>query len=141
MKKEIYIELLNGESKEIYLSNDDVKEWLDAVCEAVNAFNDTLYDLCWGVLDEDRGEYEHNINPIPYTWHTDTLPVQIHHGIELLADAASAKLKKTDRGDSEYPFEYGFEYRGVYLFQLSNDDVPEWEAYKQLTESEGTQHE
>ena len=117
MKREDYMELIDNDAEEINLTNEDIKEWLDAQVDALIQYNNARYDLCWGQFNEEDGEYEHNVEPCG----EGEKSIHIFKGIKYLADVVGQKLDYRVIENAEYANEYFFIYRGITVFQLEKE--------------------
>ena len=121
MKKADYMKLYNADLDEIRLTDDDIRDWLDAIVDGMKAVQNASYMLTWGVFDEDRGEYENTIEPcgdITRNWGS----YHIYQGLEKAAAAVGMGVSVEDRNDKDYPYEYYFVYRGIRFYQLGRTE-------------------
>ena len=118
MTKENYMTIYDKDPDEIQLTNEDVREWLDAIVDPLITASKNKYNLCYGVLNLDRGEYENQIRPC---LSHEKPELHIFEGIDKLAKAIGRNLNiNPDRG-TEYPVEYWFDYKGCKVFQLEKE--------------------
>ena len=54
----------------------------------------------------------------PVTLCGNDLSIHVYRGIDILADAAGARLTVVDRGDRTYPQELSFTHDGITFYQL-----------------------
>lgn len=125
MTKETYMALYDQEPDEIALTDDDVRQWLDTIVDGMITAREGMYTLCYGKLDTDRGEYENEIMPAGWSGdYRDWKELHIYDGIDKLAAAVGGEIFCEDRGDSDYPWQYFFVYRGIKVFQI---EKKKWE--------------
>ena len=120
MTKESYFEIYNTEPDVINLSKEDIVEWLDTIAENAKKLYESVYQLDYGTLNKDKGEYEHSIHPCS---HNEYLTLHIYEGIDKIADAVGAKLSCEDRYSPEYPYMYSFEYKLLKIFQIEKEPL------------------
>ena len=113
------MKLIDNDAMEINLTNEDIKEWLDAQVDALIQYNNARYDLCWGKLNKEEGEFEHNVEPCG----AGETSIHIFRGIKYLANVVGQKLeyRVIDNPDLEFRNEYFFVYRGITIFQLEKE--------------------
>lgn len=114
MTREEYEKLYDTEPDSIDFTDVDVIEWLDNIVEAFKRLNECRYDLYYGKLDRKKGEYEKHIELCS----NDNPRLHVFDGIDTLAEIVGCELKRFDLDDGEYPYEYYFTYKDVYVFQL-----------------------
>ena len=115
MTREEYEKLWNTEPDIIDLTDADIIAWLDDIADALKRVNNCRYDLYYGKLDRDKGEYEKHIELVS----NDNPRLHVYDGIDTLAKIVGCELERIDRSDDDYPYEYHFTYKGVYVFQLN----------------------
>ena len=116
MDKEKYMKLVDGEADEINLTDADIIEWFDKIVEAKRECVQSSYDLHFGKLDRDLGEYEKSIEIC-----SDTVTrIHVYKGIDRLAKVLGKELTVIERHNKEdYPYEYYFKYKDAYVFQIT----------------------
>lgn len=120
MKKADYMKLYDSDPDEITLTDEDVRDWLDAIVDGLTAVREGSYMLTWGMFNEDKGEYENAISPCSASY--DYANYQLYKGIEKAAAAVGMGVSVEDRNDEDYPYEYYFVYRGVRFYQLGKSE-------------------
>lgn len=60
--------------------------------------------------------------------------IQIHRGIEIVADVMGLSLTETFRKGYEYPYKYSFSYEGVLFIQISTERLPGFERKEDIEE-------
>ena len=115
MRKSKYMNLYKKE-KDIDLTDEDIREWLDRiVINHVKAWKNE-YDLCWGTFK--NGEYSNEIS----ICRDSIVKIHIYRGIERLAKAVGEKLQYRYReGEGKYPHEYYFNYKEAYVFEIREE--------------------
>ncbi len=126
MTKEKYMESLAADPDEIELEKVDIIVWLNTLVDAMNFMRDNYYELSWGKLDKEAGEYEYNIQPCslsPY----DYRGLHIYKGIEFLAAAVGRELLVEPFGFDavclNYKYKFYFNYKGVEVFQIEKEET------------------
>ena len=117
-----YKKLILEEPEDIELAAENVKKWLDDIVSYVKRSKNIYYDLCWGHLDTDAGEYENNIRACEPR--ADC--VHIFDGIDKLAEILGYELKKEINNKDNYgvyEYTYYFEYKGLKIFQLEEKEL------------------
>lgn len=123
------------EYKKKYLETDDtdfetptkelVEAWLDDKIEAhkaiINIGMEHGFSLVWGDYNESSGDFENEIMACGFS--TSFFGLQIYSGIKLIADILGKKLEKENRKDTENKYEYSFLYKGVKVFEISNEEL------------------
>ena len=121
------------EYKKKYIETDDtdfetpskefVEAWLDDKIEALKAINNISiehgFELVWGDYNKSSGDYENEIMVCGFS--TSFFGLQIYSGIKLIADILGKKLEKENRKDPVIKYEYSFLYKGVKVFEISNE--------------------
>lgn len=118
------------EYKEKYLNTDDTdfeitkelaEAWLDEKVNAVKQIaqieKDVNYNLVGGAFDEENGDFANEVC-IAGFW--GDLTLHIFQGIEILARILGVSLEIKEKG-YPYKYEYHFMYKGVKVFEISND--------------------
>ena len=118
---EIYKEQYNAESDYIEKPTKALaSQWLDAKIEEMEHLNRIYeqqgYDLAWGDLDDDRGDYEYTIEVCGFS-PVYSKQFHVYSGINKLAEILGAGLSEAQRNDGIY--EYSFGYKGYRVFQIS----------------------
>lgn len=121
MDKENYLKIIETDPDVINLEKQDVIDWLNAIVDAMQEAKNNIYELSWGCLDFDKGEYEHNISPCMAG--NDFNLLHIYSGIEKLASAVGIPLAINNDHSEQYPIEYYFEYKNVKIFQLEQTNI------------------
>ena len=112
MTRKKYMKLYN-EEKDINLTDEDLKEWIDKIIKVRIQEHNDVYDLRWGELK--NCIYPNEI----MVCHESEVKVHIHCGIELLAKALGKEIQcRTRTYDTEYPLEYYFDYNGARIFEI-----------------------
>lgn len=123
------------EYKKKYIETDDtdfetptkelVEAWLDDKIKAQKAINKISIDhgfaLVWGDYNKSSGDYENEIMVCGFS--TSFFGLQIYSGIKLIADILGKKLEKENREDTEIKYEYSFLYKGVKVYEISNEEL------------------
>lgn len=113
-----------------YLETDDtefetptkelVEAWLDDKIEAhkaiINIGMEHGFSLVWGDYNE-RNEI------MACGFSSAFFGLHIYRGIKLIADILGKKLEKENRKDTENKYEYSFLYKGVKVFEISNEEL------------------
>lgn len=115
MTREEYEKLYDTEPDSIDFTDVDVIEWLDNIVEAFKRLNECRYDLYYGKLDREKGEYEKHIELCS----NDNPRLHVFDGIDTLAEIVGCELKQFNRDEEDYPYEYYFTYKNVHVFQLN----------------------
>ena len=117
MNKEEYLRLLESEPDKIELTDEDIKGWLDTIIDNLEAVRGNLYDLYWGNLDIDQGEYDKKIEPCYFG--DDFNSLHIYRGIYRLATVLKCDIQTAKRRaeDGEYEERY-FIYRECRVFEI-----------------------
>ena len=115
MTKEGYMQAMELEPKEIELTDADVRAWLNNMVDALHAAKDAQYELAYGKLNEDEGEYENIISPCHNE--LDFTSIHIYKGIIKLATIMGEELQTQYIKHTEV-FEHFFMWRGVKVFEL-----------------------
>ena len=112
MTKEEYLKLYEKEAEELPLTDEDVIEWLDSMIARVKEYNEAYFDLMWGKLDYDEGEYEHKI----MLCSPQVSEIHIYTGIDELARILKEEVQK-EYFDNKYD-KYFFPYNEFTIFEL-----------------------
>lgn len=121
--------------KKKYIETDDtdfetptkelVEAWLDDKIEARKAINNISrehgFSLVWGDYNDSSGDFENEIMVCGFS--TSSFGLHIYSGIKLIADILGEKLEKKNREDTEIKYEYSFLYKGVKVYEISNEDL------------------
>ena len=117
MTREQYEEILNTDPKEINLTDEDIKDWIDGVADAQLAADHNCYDLDYGKCVD--GCYEHSVS----TCCVDPI-VHIYQGLDILARVVGKNIsvEKIKYSDGTIGFRHSFMYRNLKFFQLSDSE-------------------
>ena len=120
--KEIY---LKDETEYIELTKELVEAWLDDKIEAKKQSRAIMqahdFGLCGGAFIPEDGEFAIEICPCGFT-EPNNCDLHIHRGIEHLAAIIGANLERQKYG-GEYRWYYRFDYKGVEVFEISNEKL------------------
>ena len=121
MNKEEYLRLLEFESDKIELTDADIKEWVDKIIDNLKAVRESIYDLCWGNLNTDQGEYDEKIEACYFGDEFNRL--HIYKGIYKLAKVLNCDVQTAQRRaeDGAYEERY-FIYRECRIFEVWQED-------------------
>ena len=121
--KEIYSK---DETEYIDLTRELVEAWLDDKIEAKRQANELMqahdFKLCGGKFIAEYGEFAIEICPCGFG-EINSLDIHIHSGIEHLAAIVGAKLERKRYGGDYYRWRYSFRYKGVEIYEISNEDL------------------
>lgn len=125
--KKIY---LKDETDYIDLTRELVEAWLDDKIEAKKQARAIMqahdFSLCGGVFIPEDGEFAIEICPCGFV-EPNNCDLHIHRGIEYLAAVIGAKLE-CKRYSNEYRWYYSFGYKGVEIYEISNEDLTDGEV-------------
>jgi len=120
--KEIY---LKDETEYIDLTRELVEAWLDDKIETKRQAQELMqahdFELFGGVFIPEDGEFAIEIRPCGFV-EPNSLDLHIHKGIDHLAAVIGAKLERK-RWGGEYRWRYSFDYKGVEIYEISNEDL------------------
>lgn len=120
--KEIY---LKDETEYIALTRELVEAWLDDKIEAKKQARAIMqehdFSLYGGAFIPEDGEFAIEICPCGFV-EPSNCDLHIHRGIEYLAAITGAKLERKSHGGI-YRWYYSFEYKGVEVYEISNEDL------------------
>ena len=133
MTREEYQSLYDAE-QDIVLPDEFVREWIDNIADAMNMADKSSYELHYGKLDLEEGQYEHHIEPC------SILPFKEYHiyrGIDRLAEVCGeVLLKEVDENKDKYPITRYFYYKGIKFFELRTIEDDDKQGVPQKKEAE-----
>lgn len=119
MTREEYEKLYDTEPDSIDFTDVDVIEWLDNIVEALKRLNECRYDLYYGKLDREKGEYEKHIKLCS----NDAPQLHVYDGINTLAEVVKCELRVIKNNSENYPYRYWFIYKGMMVYQLERQPL------------------
>jgi len=129
MDKSTYMELLESKPEVLSLTDEQIKSWVDRICNAIHELEDSLYELQYGKYNKYIEHYEHSIMVCGINCTITKFPdVQIYKGIDVMARATGSELLLMHDPDIQFPYRYSFKYRGIKFYQLEDKEIRKEQA-------------